>query len=181
MPKISLQGRRELNESLAVCVAANDHLLSFTARLIKYNYHDASDLNQTQMSVEVGSTEHICVSHRTETSANFLRKSFVRIRVSRPPERTLMREHRKKGGRRIGDENELSEWTRSAPKWREVSNLDESGSSPPIIHPTFRNNARNQPNVTNRRSVLTFMQTFQAGHFVRRRTRICIHMLARTR
>lgn len=63
---------------------------------------------------------------RTETSANFLRKNLVLIRVSGPPERTLMREQRRKGERWIGDENELSEWTQSAPEWREVSNFDKS-------------------------------------------------------
>lgn len=47
-----------------------------------------------------------------------------------PPERTLMREQRRKGVRWIGDENELNEWTRSAPEWREVSNFDESGLAP---------------------------------------------------
>lgn len=51
---------------------------------------------------------------------------------SGPPERTLMREQWRKGGRWIGDENELSEWTRSAPEWREASNFDESGLGPSI-------------------------------------------------
>lgn len=51
---------------------------------------------------------------------------------SGPPERTLMREQWRKGGRWIGDENELSEWTRSAPEWREASNFDERGLGPSI-------------------------------------------------
>lgn len=98
--------------------------------------------NQMKRSVSVHSTSRGNRVSRTETRTNFLRKSLVLIRVSEPPERTLMRE---RGGRTNVESEMKMNWVNgpkvlpSGGKWA-TSTRARLSPLRPRVRSTFQDN-----------------------------------------